>query len=435
MLPQHHYKERRQRLMDKLLPNSIFFIPGASEIMRNGMDNLYPFRQNSDLLYLTGFLESEAVLVLAPGRPEGEFILFNRPKNPSEEVWTGIRAGQVGACEEYGADQSFDIDTFSSHLPDLLMGRENVYHPIGRNMTFGQEMLAAFNAIRNRIRKGTTAPKQFINAELPLHELRLVKSDEELELMRFANKVSSDAHIMMMQACKPGMYEYEIEAIIKGHCAKHNMRDMAYTPIVGAGKNGCILHYIENNAQLKDGELLLIDAGGEYNGYSSDITRTFPTNGKFTGEQRALYEVVLATQKAVMNTIKPGLPWHDMQKTAVHTLTEGMVELGILKGDVETLIAEQAYKPYYMHLIGHWIGLDTHDVGNYRIEGESATLAPNMVTTVEPGLYIAQGSDCDERWWNLGIRIEDDVIVTESGHESMTTAPKEIDEIEALMAR
>lgn len=434
MISQQHYAHRRQTLAEKLLPGSIVFIPGAAEIIRNGIDNTFPFRQNSDLLYLTGFLEPDAILVLAPGRDEGETILFNRPKNSEQETWTGIRAGQKGACDHYGMDQSFDIALFTEKLPDLLNGYEYIYYPIGQNATFDQTMLKAFNDVRNNTRKGAMPPCHFANIETPLHEMRRIKSAEELELMRFANTVSSEAHRLVMQACKPGTYEYELEAIMRQHCVKHNMRDMAYSPIVGAGKNACILHYVENNCQANNGDMVLVDAGGEYQGYSSDITRTFPANGKFTTEQKALYEVVLTAQQSMINSIRPGTTWNTIQDTVAFTLTEGLIELGILKGNTQDLVETKAYRPYYMHLPNHWLGLDTHDVGTYSDNGKPVPLVPGMVTTAEPGLYITEGSDCDERWWNIGIRIEDNVIVTENGHENMTSVVKKVDEIEAVMA-
>ena len=433
MIPQSEYKQRRQDLLSQLLPDSVVFIPSNQEVLRNGFDNVYSFRQRSDFWYLTGFEEPNAVLVLTSNGDKQSSVLFCQPKNPAEEVWTGYRLGQDGAREILGMDQAFVIDQFDEMLPSLLQGSRHVYYPIARDLEFDQKLLVAYREIRKRVRKGVPSPEQLLNVETPLHFMRLMKSDAELEEMRYANKISSQAHIELMKACRPGMAEYELEAIFKGYCCKYGLQEMAYTPIVAAGKNACVLHYIENNSVINDGDMMLVDAGGEYQCYSSDITRCYPANGKFTGEQRALYEVVLRAQEMLIDHIKPGTTWMDMQNMTIRSLTEGMVDIGMLKGKVDDLIADKTYFNHYMHLFGHWLGLDTHDAGKYCDEDNWYVLKPGMVTTVEPGLYVAAGSKVDERWWNIGIRIEDDVVVTEDGRENLTTVPKSVDEIEALM--
>lgn len=434
MIKPQEYQARRQRLMDQLAPNSIAIIPSAKEILRNGMDNLFPFRQNSDFWYLTGFEEPNAILVLAPGRKAGEFILFNQVKDPKEEIWTGIRAGQQGAISEYGADQAYPFDEFENLLPELLTGCRHLYYPIARNQAFDQVILTAYSQVRGQVRRGVTAPDQLLDIESLVHQMRVIKSPAELELMRYANQISSKAHELAMRACKPNMNEYELEAVIKGYCFSQGCDDMAYTPIVGGGKNGCILHYIDNNQKINDGDLVLIDAGGEYRGYSSDITRTFPSNGKFSAEQKAVYEVVLAAQNDVIEMVKPGVAWNSLQERTVQCLTQGLVDLGILKGDVAQLIEDKAYVDFYMHLSGHWLGLDTHDAGRYCRQDEWQTLMPGMAFTVEPGIYIPAGSKTEERWWDIAVRIEDNIVVTDEGSLNLTTVPKEVAEIEALMA-
>ncbi|MFN3234474.1 MAG: aminopeptidase P N-terminal domain-containing protein [Gammaproteobacteria bacterium] len=432
MISQKEYAKRRQTLMSQLLPDSIAFIPAGKEILRNGFDIHFPFRQDSQLSYLTGFEEPQAVLVLAPGRAEGEMIMFNRTRNLDEELWTGARAGQEGACKEYGMDQAFAIETFEAQLPELLAGRKQVYYPMGRDMAFDRKMLKAFATVRDQFRKGVVSPEQFINVENILSEMRLHKSKAECDLMRYVCDVSAKGHLAVMQACKPGMNESDIEAVFKHYCHQSGCREMAYPPIVGTGKNACVLHYIDNNAEIAKDDLVLIDAGSEYHNYAADITRTFPANGKFNDRQKALYEVVLTAQKAAIKLTRPGTPWIKLQDVPVQILTEGLVEVGLLKGKVEDLIENKAYADFYPHRIGHWLGLDTHDVGSYMCGNAWRDLEPGMVTTIEPGLYVQPGQpNVDEAWWGLGVRIEDNVLVTEGDPEVFThAAPKEIDDIE-----
>lgn len=428
------FSQRRQQLIAQLPTNSIALIPSAKEILRNGFDNTFQFRQNSDFWYLTGFNEPDAVLALIPGRAEGEVVLFNRPTDPKAEIWTGRRAGQSGACRDFGMDQAFLIERLDEKLPELLKDRASIYYPIGRNTEFDHQVMNAMNRARAGVRRGATAPNNFCNLDPLLHGMRVIKSEAEIAIMQHANDISSEGHRMAMRACKPGQYEYALEGIIRGHCYTNGCRDMAYGPIVGAGENACILHYVTNTAQIKENDLVLIDAGGEYQNYASDITRTFPANGRFQGEQKAVYEVVLATQMKLLSIIKPGLNWDVIQQTCRRSLTEGLVAIGLLQGSVDGLLEQQAYLPFYMHLFGHYLGLDTHDAGSYKVDGHWPDLQPNMVFTIEPGLYISANTpNVDPRWWNIGVRIEDNIVVTKDGHRNLTTAPKTVAEIEALM--
>ncbi len=434
MISQQEYAERRQRLMAQLPQNSIALIPSAKEILRNGFDNVFQFRQNSDFWYLTGYDEPDAVLVLIPGRTGGEVVLFNRPTDPKAEIWTGRRSGQLGACRDFGMQEAFLITTFDEKLPEFLKDKTSIYYPIGRDMAFDRQVLKAMNKARAGVRRGAVAPDNFCNLDPVLHGMRVIKSDAEIALMQTANDISSEGHRMLMRACKPGQYEYQLEGIIRGHCYSNGCRDMAYGPIVGAGENACILHYVSNNARITEHDLVLVDAGGEYQNYASDITRTFPANGRFQGEQKAVYEVVLATQIKLIEMIKPGVNWDVIQQTCRRLLTEGLIAIGVLQGSIDSLLEQQAYLPFYMHLFGHYLGLDTHDAGSYKVNGHWPDLQPGMVLTIEPGLYISANTPgVDKRWWNIGVRIEDNIVVTQKGYRNLTTAPKTVAEIEALM--
>ncbi len=432
-LPQGEFKRRRKQLMRMMDRDSIAIIPAAPQRIRNN-DVEYPYRQDSDFLYLTGFPEPEAVAVLVPGRKHGEYILFCRERNAEMETWHGRRAGQEGAVEQYGADDAFPIDDIDEILPGLLEDREAVYYTIGKDTHFDQQLMDWVNHLRQQSRRGAHPPYEFINLDYLLHDMRLYKSRSELRLMRHAAKITAAAHKRAMQVCRPGMYEFEIEAEYLYTFRKANA-EPAYSSIVGGGENGCILHYVENNAELRDGDLLLIDAGAEYAGYASDVTRTFPVNGRYSKTQRALYELVLAAQKAAIKKIKPGNHWNDPHKAAVRVLTRGLIELGLLKGSLPTLLKKEAYRKFYMHRTGHWLGMDVHDVGDYKIDGHWRLLEPGMVMTVEPGLYIAPDTKgVAKRWKGIGIRIEDDVLVTKDGNEILTSdIPKEPGDIEALM--
>ncbi len=428
------YSRRRKNLMRNIGNKAIAIVPSAPEQVRN-RDVSYPYRQDSDLLYLTGFPEPEAVAVLIPGRRQGQYILFCRERDKNKEIWTGRRAGPEGAVNEYGADDAFPISDIDEILPGLLEHRERVCYTLGRNTVFDQRLLGWVNQIRNLIRAGHQPPHEFVSLEYYLHELRLHKSRTEISAMKKAARVSIKAHERAMRICKPGMREYQIEAEIM-HEFRLADTVPAYPPIVGGGANTCILHYTENSEILNEGDLVLLDAGAEYQGYASDITRTFPVNGQFNPAQRELYELVLSAQRAAIDRLRPGNHWNDAHDAAVRVLTKGMVELGLLKGRPAKLIKSGEYRRFFMHRTGHWLGLDVHDVGEYRNGEDWRLLKPGMTMTVEPGIYIGQGSKgVSRRWWNTGIRIEDDVVITRDGHEVLTDAlPTKPDSIEALMA-
>ncbi len=428
------FAKRRQHLMDIMGPDTIAVLPNAPIANRN-RDVDYPYRSDSSFHYLTGFDEPESVMVLIPGREHGEYILFCRERDLDKEIWDGYRAGQNGAIHDFDADDSYPISDLDDILPGLLEDKEKVYYTMGNQPSFDQHMVSWLNHLRQASRSGKHSPTEIIELEHCMNELRLFKSSQEIKAMKQAAKVSAQAHIRAMQFTKPGMWEYEVEAELIHEFMKHGCRYPAYPSIVGGGENGCILHYIENNAKLKNNELLLIDAGAEFECYAGDITRTFPINGKFSQAQSAVYQVVLNAQKAAIAAVKPGNHWNQPHEAAVEVLTQGLVDLGLLKGDVAQLIEDGAYREFYMHRTGHWLGLDVHDVGDYKVGGEWRLLEPGMVLTVEPGLYIRDQDHVDKKWHFIGIRIEDDVLVTKDGCEVLTdTAPKEIDEIEALMA-
>ncbi|WP_417511531.1 Xaa-Pro aminopeptidase [Methylophaga sp.] len=428
------FAKRRQHLMDIMGPDTIAVLPNAPVANRN-RDVDYPYRSDSSFHYLTGFDEPESVLVLIPEREHGEYILFCRERDLDKEIWDGYRAGQEGAIAEFGADDSYPISDLDDILPGLLEGKEKVYYTMGNQPSFDQHMVSWLNHLRQAARSGKHSPTEIIELEHCLNELRLFKSSQEIKAMKQAASVSAQAHIRAMQFTKPGKWEYEVEAEIIHEFMKNGCRSPAYPSIVGGGENGCILHYIENSAKLKNNELLLIDAGAEFECYAGDITRTFPVNGKFTTAQAAVYQIVLNAQKAAIAAVKPGNHWNQPHEAAVEVLTQGLVELGILNGNVDQLIEEGAYREFYMHRTGHWLGMDVHDVGDYKVGGEWRLLEPGMVLTVEPGLYIRDQEHVDKKWHFIGIRIEDDVLVTKDGCEVLTeAAPKEIDEIETLMA-
>ena len=428
------FAQRRKDLMSQIGDDAIAIIP-SSELKIRNRDAEFAFRQDSDFLYLTGFNEPESVAVLVPGREESEFILFCREKDPKTEQWTGRMAGLEGAIETYGADDAFPFADIDEILPSIMENRNKVYYSVGNNQDFDAQVISWVNALRARVRNGIQAPHEFTTLDVLLHEMRLFKSPTEQQLMRDAAKVSVKAHRRAMQTSKEGMMEYEIDAEYMHEFRKAGMVP-AYTSIVGGGENACILHYIDNNQKLKGDELLLIDAGAENQGYASDITRTFPVGGKFSHEQRILYQIVLDAQYAAIEQAKPGNTWIDPHNAAVRVITEGLVANGLLKGDVETLIAENKYFPFYMHKTGHWLGLDVHDVGDYKINEEWRVLEPGMALTIEPGIYVSPSEDVDKKWWNIGIRIEDDVLITKKGNEVITGALiKEIDDIETHMQK
>lgn len=428
------FAKRRHALMARMPKDSIALIPAARQKIRN-KDTEYPFRQNSDFYYLTSFSEPDALAVLIPRHPDGEYILFNLPKDAASEQWTGPRVGQEGACERFGANKAYPIETLSEHLPTLLTDRECVIYPPGLCHNLDKQLITSIVALERKGRTGMRAPSSILRLAPFLHELRLKKSPEEIELLKKAVKISAKAHIRAMQYCKPGLKEYEIEAEMIRTFLKAGARSPAYATVVGGGKNGCVLHYTQNNAELKSGELLLIDAGAEYESYAGDITRTFPVNGRFTEEQKALYEVVLKAQTNALAKAIQGCNWQEPHEAAVRTITEGLMNLKILHGNIDDLITQEAYKPFYMHRTGHWLGMDVHDVGDYKSQGNWRVLESGMVFTVEPGIYIHPSEHVDSKWWNMGIRIEDDVLIAQDGHEILSQeVPKQIEDIEQVMA-
>lgn len=427
------FAKRRKQLMRMMSSGAIAILPAAVHQIRN-RDAEYPYRQDSDFYYLTGFAEPESVAVLIPGRPQGEYILFCRERDPEKETWHGRRAGLEGATELYGADDAYPITDIDDILPGLMEKCERLYYTIGCSNDFDQRVTRWVKGLREKSRAGMHTPGEIVSLDHLLHDMRLYKSPAEMKLMREVASISSQAHIRAMQYCKPGMYEYQVEAELL-YTFRRNGCVPSYNPIVGGGANGCILHYNENNAKLRAGDLLLIDAGGELDHYAADITRTFPVNGRFTPAQRSLYQLVLDAQYAAIEQVKPGNHWNDPHEAAVKVLTKGMVHLGLLHGKMAKLIEKQAYKRFYMHRTGHWLGMDVHDVGDYKVGEDWRILESGMVMTVEPGIYIPAGSSgVDEKWWDIGIRIEDDVLVTAEGCEVIThEAPKTVADIEAIM--
>jgi Xaa-Pro aminopeptidase len=435
MIKMTEYAKRRKELMQKVGSNSIVILPAAPEVPRNG-DAVYPYRQNSDFYYLTGFDEPEAVLVLMPKRKDGEYILFNRVRDRDREIWDGPRAGQEGAKKDFLADQSFPIGELNMILPDLLVGREAIHYPVGINPAFDKVLMDCVNKVRAKIRAGSQSPVAFVDIAPSLHEMRLLKSPAEIDLMQKAADITAKAHIRAMQVCKPNMFEYQLEAELLHEFIGAGARYPAYNSIVGTGKNSCVLHYVNNNEKIIQGDIVLIDAGAEYQNYAADVTRTFPANGQFSAEQREIYELVLESQLAAIKAVKPGAVWTAPQDVIVKIITQGLIDLGLLKGRVDDLIEKQAYLPFYMHRSGHWLGLDVHDVGRYRVDDKWRKFEPGMVLTVEPGIYISAFiPGVHKRWHNIGVRIEDDVVVTEQGrHVLSSKVPKEVADIQALMA-
>lgn len=428
------FARRRKQLMAQMEPNSIAIVPAAPERPRS-RDTEYHYRQDSDFLYLSGFEEPQAVLVLIPGREHGEFVLFVRERNREREIWDGYRAGPEGACSEFEADDAFPIDDIDEILPGLLEGKQRVYYSMGKDSEFDKHVMDWVNTIRAKVRSGATPPGEFLDLSHFLNDMRLFKSAAELRVMKEAGEISARAHVRAMKASKAGVMEYQLEAEIIHEFQMSGARFPAYNSIVGGGKNGCILHYIENSAPLKNGDLVLIDAGCELDYYAADITRTFPVNGKFSPEQKALYEICLQAQLEAIAVAKPGNHWNDPHEATVRVITEGLVKIGLLDGDVTELIKSEAYKEFYMHRAGHWLGMDVHDVGDYKVGGEWRVLEPGMVMTVEPGIYVAPDNErVAKKWRGIGIRIEDDVVITKDGNEVLTNGvPKTVEEIEKLM--
>ena len=428
------YTRRRRQLMRMAGPDAILILPAAPERVRSN-DTHFPYRQDSDFWYLTGFDEPDAVLVLVPGRAAGEVLLFCRERDREREAWDGARLGPEGAVATLGMDDAYPYADMDEILPCLIEGRNRVYYHFGRDTEFDLTLIGWVKRVRSQIKQGAQPPHEFQELGHLLHDLRLFKSPAERRLMAEAARIAALAHMDAMRAAKPGMFEYEVEAELLYRFRRHGAVP-SYEPIVGAGANACVLHYRANRAQLRDGDLLLIDAGAEFHGYASDITRTFPVNGRFSAPQRALYDVVLAANVAAREAVRPGISWIALHDIAVEVLTDGLLRLGLLKGTLKQNLQDHAYRRFYMHKTGHWLGLDVHDVGDYRIDGEYRLLEPDMAFTIEPGLYIARdAAGVAAKWRGIGIRIEDDVIVTRQGVKTLTDdVPRDADDIEALIA-
>ncbi len=427
------YQRRRQDLMHFIV-DGIAIITTAPHQTRNG-DVLFQFRPDSDFYYLTGFPEPDAIAVFIAERAEGEFLLFCREKDSTKELWDGRRIGLEQAVSEYGADQAFPVSQLAQKLPELLNNHDKVYTMMGRYPDFDCELLSCINTVRGGRRSGDHAPSEYIDLRHILHEMRIIKHKDEVNIMRSAARLSAAAHKRAMQVTRPGKFEYQVQAEIECAFRLGGSQYNAYPSIVAGGANACILHYVANNCPLHDGDLLLIDAGAEVDCYAADITRTFPVNGKYSAEQKALYDIVLVAQKAAINAVKPNNRVVAYHEAAIRVLTEGLVDIGLLHGEINELIETEAYQPFYMHRTGHWLGMDVHDVGDYKLDEQWRILEAGMMLTVEPGLYIAANSDVDPKWHNIGIRIEDDVYVTRHGNEILSKdAPKETRDIEALMA-
>jgi len=424
-----------EEFMRRMTKNSIAIIPSAREATRSN-DTHYRFRQDSDFYYLTGFEEPESIAVLTPAR-DPKFTLFVRPRDPEREIWDGRRAGVDGAKKEFGANESFPIVEFDQRLEDFLDGAEVLYYRLGVNRDLDDTIIREISRMRSINRKPIHPPQTIVDPATIVHEMRVLKSAEELELMQKAADIAAEAHCEAMKSARPGMQEYEVEALIERVFRQRGAAGPAYTSIVGGGANATVLHYINNDGVLRDGDLLLVDAGAEFKGYASDITRTFPINGRFSQAQREIYDLVLKAQMECVEMVRPGVTHEQLKKHSIEVLTEGMVELGLLQGEPEELINEKKYEQFYMHGLGHMLGIDVHDVGRYFFGKESRALEPGVVMTVEPGLYVSpQTKSIPEKYLGIGVRIEDDVLCTNNGPQVLTNkVPKHAEEIETLMAR
>ena len=426
------FARRRKQLSRMVAPGGIAILPAAPVRMRS-RDVEHRYRQDSDFFYLTGFAEPAAVAVLAPGRSNGEYLLFCRERNSDKELWDGKRAGPDGAMQDYGVDDAFPIDDVDDILPGIMESCTRVYYTMGVYPEFDARMAEWVNLLRSRESRGVHTPQEFVALDHLLHDMRLYKSRAEVSAMRKSAKVAARAHTRAMQFVRPGVYEYEVEAEFMHEFRRHDAW-VSYSPIVGSGSNSCTLHYIDNDAELRDGDLVLIDAGCELDYYASDITRTLPVNGRFSPEQRAVYEIVLEAQLAAIDKTRRDNHWNEPHDAAVKVITQGLRKIGLLDGTLSKLIRNGAYREFFMHRTGHWLGMDVHDVGDYRVGDEWRLLEPGMVMTVEPGIYIPAQRGIPARWHDIGVRIEDDVVVTSNGADVLSkNLAKEPDEIEALM--
>ncbi|WP_310606207.1 Xaa-Pro aminopeptidase [Buttiauxella brennerae] len=431
---QHEFLRRRQALLAKMAPASAALIFTAPEVTRSA-DSEYPYRQNSDFWYFTGFNEPEAVLVLIKSdETHNHSVLFNRLRDKTAEIWFGRRLGQEAAPEKLGVDRALAFSEIDEQLHQLLNGLDVVYHAQGEHAYADTIVFAALDKLRRGSRQNLAAPATLTDWRPWVHEQRLFKSEEEIVAMRRAGEITALGHTRAMEKCRPGMFEYQLEGEILHEFNRHGARFPSYNTIVGSGENGCILHYTENESQMRDGDLVLIDAGCEYKGYAGDITRTFPVNGKFSAPQRAIYDIVLESLETALQLYRPGTSMQEVTTQVVRIMVNGLVNLGILKGDVDQLITDNAHRPFFMHGLSHWLGLDVHDVGHYG-KDRSRLLEPGMVITVEPGLYIAPDADVPAEYRGIGIRIEDDILITADGNQNLTASVvKSADDIEALMA-
>ena len=435
MISKKEYAGRRKDLMSMMADNSIAVIAAAPEKVRS-KDTLYPYKQSTNFSYLSGFSEPCAVMLLIPNREQGECVLFCRDKDPLRETWDGLRLGPIEAKRALALDDAFPIDDIDDILPGLLEGKSHIYYSAGKDKAFDKQLIQWVDEVTLDKESDSEPCCEQVDLDHLLAELRLIKSAAEIKLMRKAADISAEAHCRAMRFCQPGQYEYQLQAEIEHQFMTSGATGPAYTSIVGGGKNACILHYIENQSALKSGDLVLIDAGCEYQNYAADITRTFPINGKFSTAQAAIYDVVLAAQAAAINCISPGVTYDQANKATIEVITQGLVELGILTGDVDQLIAEGAYREFYMHSVSHWLGMDVHDVGDYKINNQWRVYEAGMLLTIEPGIYIAaDNQNVDKKWRGIAVRIEDDILVTKAGREVLTDGvPKQRDRIESLMA-
>lgn len=435
MISKKEYAGRRKDLMSMMADNSIAVIAAAPEKVRS-KDTLYPYKQSTNFSYLSGFSEPCAVMLLIPNREQGECVLFCRDKDPLRETWDGLRLGPIEAKRALALDDAFPIDDIDDILPGLLEGKSHIYYSAGKDKAFDKQLIQWVDEVTLDKESDSEPCCEQVDLDHLLAELRLIKSAAEIKLMRKAADISAEAHCRAMRFCQPGQYEYQLQAEIEHQFMTSGATGPAYTSIVGGGKNACILHYIENQSALKSGDLVLIDAGCEYQNYAADITRTFPINGKFSTAQAAIYDVVLAAQAAAINCISPGVTYDQANKATIEVITQGLVELGILTGDVDQLIAEGAYREFYMHSVSHWLGMDVHDVGDYKINNQWRVYEAGMLLTIEPGIYIAaDNQNVDKKWRGIAVRIEDDILVTKAGREVLTDGvPKQRDQIESLMA-
>jgi Xaa-Pro aminopeptidase len=426
-----NFSERRDLLADKVLEDSAIIVSAASVKSRIS-DTEYSYRQDSNFYYLSGYEEPESLILIRPNQDKERFIIFCRDRDPLREQWDGFRTGQEGVIQDYGADAAYSINSIDEIMPKLLEGAKNIYFSMSAPCGVDAKISSWVGDIRKNTRSGAEPPQNLLSLDSILHEMRLIKESDEMDLMKQAANITTEAHIRAMQSVRPGMYEYQLEAEYLYAFNKNGARSPAYNSIVGGGNNSCILHYVENNAELQDGDLVLVDAGCEYQYYASDVTRTFPVNGKFSPEQREIYSIVLEAHKQSMEQAKPGNKWNLMHEKSVEVIVEGLLSIGLLQGSRDEIIDKGEYSKFYMHRIGHWLGMDVHDVGSYKQDGDWRPLEEGMVMTVEPGIYILDSMEgVDDKWKGIGVRIEDDIAITDSGFEILTPdVPRTIEEVE-----